>query len=247
MERKRKICIAAVIAAVLLMNAAAVADWDHGDPYKMHWPQEPKPGGLDVEFAASALADDWMCIESGDVGDIHLWVSWMQNQVQPIPFINVGIYSDNPDPDGAGPLFSTPAVPLWQRTFYQGEFVVRDMPPDLQGWFDPSTGELGLQDHTLWQQINITKIADPFFQEETTVYWLVVDFGTLPFIGWKESGSNHFNDDSVWLDKATGTWMELRSPECHYSLDLAFVITPEPATLLLLALGGAVMLHNKRK
>ena len=62
-----------------------------------------------------------------------------------------------------------------------------------------------------------------------------MDFGQLPAIGWKQSGSAHFNDDAVWYSKSSGRWMELRDPQTRESIDLAFVITggqpaptPEP-------------------
>jgi len=45
-------------------------------------------------------------------------------------------------------------------------------------------------------------------------------------------------DDAVWYGLDTERWIELRDPITGESLDMAFVITPEPATLALLALGG---------
>ena len=67
-------------------------------------------------------------------------------------------------------------------------------------------------------------------------------FKTPP--GLEDQAPGAWNDDAVWSDSG-GTvdpWSELRdpdfnSPEYGHSLDMAFVITPEPATLLVLALG----------
>jgi hypothetical protein len=53
--------------------------------------------------------------------------------------------------------------------------------------------------------------------------------------GWKTS-LDHWNDDAVWSVPGT-IWQELRDPATGESLDLAFVITPEPATLSALLLG----------
>jgi len=251
----RHLCIDMLIALLLgcvmaLGQSMALADWDPGDGYKMHYPQLPKPGGLDVEFASSTLADDWQCTESGPVTDIHFWISWMQNLVLPIEMVNVGIFSDIPADPQEPTIFSMPGQPLWTRTFEPDQFTVRPMEPDLQGWYDPSSGSWGLEDHIEWQQINIQPIDDPFFQEAGTIYWLAIDFGTLPFVGWKES-LDHFNDDAVWWDQADEVWRELRHPDpaLNYSLDLAFVITtPEPGILpMFLSLLGCLSLMRRRR
>lgn len=254
MNNTRNSLVKAVItAAVLLAGSAALADWEIGDPYKMHYPQLPKTGGLDVAFASSILADDWLCIETGAVSDIHFWISWLDNQVQSIPYVNVQIYSDQPATGSSSTQFSTrngsshsrPDELLWSRQYVQGQFTVADMLGDPQGWFDPS-GQTGEEcDHVRWQQINITGITDPFQQQADTIYWLAIDFGDLPCVGWKES-NDHFNDDAVWWDSSTCEWIELRNPCDGYSIDLAYVITPEPATLVLLAMGGLIARNRRR-
>ena len=62
-----------------------------------------------------------------------------------------------------------------------------------------------------------------------------------------------WNDDAAYLvvsDPGLG-WRELRYPLGHEyeleTLDLAFVITPEPATLGVLLLGGLALLVSGRK
>lgn len=211
-------------------QAPCSCQWHEGDDHKMHWPQMPKSGGLDIGFSSSMLADDWRCSRTGPVDDLHFWVSWSQNKTVQIPGFWVTVYSDVPDPDGKGPLHSEPGRPLWARFFSPGDFVVRDMPSDVQGWFDPATGQWKRDDHTSWQQIDICHIPDPFIQQEGTVYWLAVDFEQLPAIGWKQSGSVHFNDDAVWYSKSSGQWMELLDPQTRASIDLAFVITGSQPT-----------------
>jgi hypothetical protein len=69
--------------------------------------------------------------------------------------------------------------------------------------------------------------VDPFIQTEDGIYWLAVDMGTQPLIGWKESGSSQFNDDGVYWDLSQG-WKELRDPFYGSSVDLAFVVNCEP-------------------
>jgi hypothetical protein len=228
-----------VIVTTLCLASVVCGDWNVGDPYKMHYPQLPKSGGWDVEFGASQLGDDWKCTESGAVSDVHLWVSWMQNIVQPIGMMTVSIYSDVPAVPGTNDYFSHPGQLLWMRDFSSSQIIVKDMQSDLQGWYDPSTREYGRNDHTMWQQINITNIDKPFYQTEGTIYWLVVDFGQLPYVGWKES-YNHFNDDAVWRSP-TGAWQELIDPTTGTSIDLSFIITPEPTTIVILAIGGLLI------
>ncbi|MEW5993783.1 MAG: hypothetical protein AB1744_05225 [Candidatus Zixiibacteriota bacterium] len=222
---KRKAAIMLIVIAFVVSGAVtpAEADWWPGDDHKMHFPQTPKPGGWDVEFAMSSLGDDWMCSETGPVWDIHFWISWMGDNVQPIEAIKITIWSNNPE----GPYgYSEPLEPLWGRTFVAGEFTIVEWEPDLQGWYDPSSGEWGLEDHVRRFQINIEHISDPFIQEEGTIYWLVIDFGALPFVGWKET-DQHWNDDAVFWRQDMQMWQELRDPIEQTSIDLAFVITDD--------------------
>ena len=100
----------------------------------------------------------------------------------------------------------------------------------------------------------------PPVQEVGKIYWLDVmalPLDTEPDImfGWKTS-RDHWNDDAVYgdVDLAGGVppdWFELRYPFGHpfefESIDLAFVITPEPATISLLCIGGLALLRRRRR
>jgi hypothetical protein len=220
----KKILIGIIIILLSISSTNIVADWDIGDGHKMHHPQTPKMGGWDVEFSASELADDWNCSHTGPVEEIHFWISWMENMVQTISNFRVNIYSDLPADDPSNPYgYSVPYELLWYRDFESGDFVIRSMPLDDQGWFNPSTGDYNPNDHQIWHQINIPNITSPFTQIKGEIYWLGVDFGMLPFIGWKETQDN-WNDAGVWLDKATSEWRELSDPIHTTRIDLAFVI-----------------------
>ena len=88
--------------------------------------------------------------------------------------------------------------------------------------------------------------------------WKTADLNSYP----PEALGEHFMDDAVWTDVNTmGTdghvvpgvvageapiWNELFNPFTNQSLDLAFVITPESATMGLLLLGGLALLRRRR-
>ena len=73
-------------------------------------------------------------------------------------------------------------------------------------------------------------------------------------VGWKTADvdrypapytGEHFMDDAVFALSGTGdNWRELYDPLTGKSLDLAFVITPEPSTILLLVSG--ILLLRRR-
>jgi len=98
---------------------------------------------------------------------------------------------------------------------------------------------------------NLVDFPHPFEQVKDTIYWLdisvdLVGEAELGQLGWKTS-QDHFNDDAVYWDMINQDWAELRDPISDESLDMAFVITPEPTTLALLALGGLAVLRKRRK
>lgn len=241
-----------------LLCPAALADWDLTDPHKMHYPQLPDPNGWDVKANYSkVLADDWTCSASGPVEDFHIWGSWYNDEVGIIRWIEVSIFSDIPDPDGTGPLYSMPGDLLWNRVFYSIEdiqnrtpvFTLRPWGTGNQGWYDPNLGLYLPNNHVNTHQINFEDFVDPFIQVEGTTYWLAVtvesNYGEW---GWKTSMSPHWKDDAVWCDYVPDghtPWQELRDP-AGVSLDLAFVITPEPITLALFVLGALALPRRRR-
>jgi len=244
---------------VLFASCTALADWDVGDPYKMHFPQLPDPGGWDVGFSTwvPQLADDWLCTESGEVDDVHIWYSWEDDLVGTIETVQLGIWSNYPDPDGDGPLFSMPNQQVWGLDVSPGDFATRDWGSGKQGWYNPISGDYKINDHIGIYQLNVVDITEPFYQEEGEIYWLSVCFYMSEDpgqAGWKTANvdnypepwtGNHFMDDAVYWEP-DGSWHELIDPITCESLDMAFVITPEPATVVLLGLGSLVLIYKRR-
>ena len=245
-----------ILTVVLAFAATAVADWDPGDGHKMHFPQLPDRQGWDVNFTnafpdARVLADDWRCSQSGPVEDIHFWLSSRGDQLPPDTFINnihVSIHGD--DRSGA---FSKPGELLWEADFPAGSFRVRNWGTGDQGFYYPENNEVIANDHHNIWQANITDIANPFIQKRDKIYWLDLSVTPLVIIpdyefGWKTS-MDHYEDNAVWLDTsgAAPGWRPLTDPLNGGPLDMAFVITPEPATVSLLCIGGLAILGRRRR
>jgi hypothetical protein len=250
------IAVAALAIAGLVTPASA--DWDPGDSYKMHFPQLPDPFGWDVAVVTpappppAAVADDWLCTETGPVSDIHIWFS-MQGDAPPNPgLMAFTIWDDIPAQPGVP--YSRPGQLLWNEIFSPADYTIRLYGSGDQGWLDPNNGIVAPADHfNIWQlNLEITDPLVPVFQQQAgNIYWLGVNFEPVwgP-VGWKTS-LNHFNDDAVWWDFAGGQWQELRDPVLGHSLDMAFVITtiPEPSTVILMGLGvvGLLVINRRKK
>lgn len=192
----------------------------------------------------------------GGLGEIRVDPSFVN--------IRLAIHADIPaDQSGLG--YSIPGEMLWEDYFYPdaGNLTAREYDEALQGWYNPNSGEWLADDHDdIWQYNCYLGPNKPFEQLGTSNdpvnYWLVVDVVTAsidgePEFGWKTS-LDHWNDDAVWADSplhdASGDqWQELYHPSSAFnmSLDMAFVITPEPMTLLVLCLGalGLVIRHRR--
>ena len=217
---RKKIIGILVCTLLIAVTGTTFADWEEGEPYKMHYPQLPDPNGYDVDWGDWELADDWDCTETGTVDDIHFWISWFENFPMDIPLIEVSIWSNEPH----GPNnYSIPKDPLWNGTFIEGQFIVAGPWTGYQYWYMP-WGELILIPHYSYYQINIKNITDLFKQIENETYWLVIKMPLNDeyIVGWKTTYEDlHFRDYAVWLEPS-GTWSMIDG------IDFAFVITGEP-------------------
>jgi hypothetical protein len=220
---------------VVVATIASVvrADWNPGDPHKMHYPQLPDLGttGLDVlagptmhagAFRETFLADDFRCTSTGPVTDVHIWGSFNQDIVlgtQP-PRVSLAIYADVPA--GPGVPFSHPGQLLWDS--YRTPQTRIYAAPVQEGFFDPAlgSGQIIGSDTQVWQYNFNIPAANAFVQSAGTIYWLGVhysldlnqdgnsngaDFTILtnqaPGGFGWKTSLDHFNDDAVWTSVNT--------------------------------------------
>ena len=290
MKASRTLAVAGVGLLVLAIGPTVRADWNTGDPHKMHYPQLPDltHTGMDVDNMWGVLADDFRCSWTGPITDIHIWASW-ESDLAPwskdgthrdpgnVKF-DLSIHQDLPVGHPDNPFnYSIPADPAeWTMTMYPEDqasgayFTWREYQKDLQEWwYDPATQIWYTPGDTIVYQYNFhIPEAAAFPQEEDTIYWLDVrawpwDWTVDPYdptgtFGWKTARpEDHWNDDAVFLQDGVPFWVSLHYPggdPTHQdhplypeTLDLAFVITPEPGTLIMLALGGLTLIRRKRR
>jgi len=191
---------------------------------------------------------------------------------QGIANIHVEIRADLPADDPNNPQdYSMPVggldapylEPLWKYDTSTNFTIAEVRPPSSQGWMKPGYYFHGYtpNDHQRYFQYNIVipDDVDAFEQQEGTIYWLVVQVETeSPDIhfGWKTADlsaypdryqGSHYQDDAVaWDGIYKDMWIELTDQD-GASMDLAFVITPEPASLAVVVLGGVVLVVRRRR
>jgi hypothetical protein len=260
------VMILAGVAAFVLLTTPLPADWNPGDPYKYLQSPDPTGWDVEIYGSNNTVADDWQCNGTGPVSDIHFWTSWAKDNIDgethpwgnvpgPMDLVWVGIAADVPA--GTDKPYSHPGQLLWSRFFSwdQCEFTIRPYGVGDQG-FTNKTSSNGYvpHDHQLYQQVNIANIDNPFIQQEGQIYWLEIfgswdgiEYGTNEAMGWKTS-QDHALDAAAFYVNGSG-WYPLDPqywpqpnpstpfPAPPYRFDMAFVITPEPSTVILFGIG----------
>lgn len=253
---------------VLVLVARVQGDWNGpnypvpgpADPAKFYQLPDESLNGLDVKATfPKILADDWKCTSQDYVTDIHIWGSWLNNNVYPGVRFKLSIHADVPDPDGPGPGYSHPGLLLWSQIFGPGQYdsrLYKTVPGER--FYDPNSNTILGTDTQIWQY-NFKKIIDPFRQLGTpslpVIYWLDVQAeAPNPFLfGWKSTDpavlpvpTGDYMDDAVYGDTlvfggepypqfpdANGLpWKDMHYPDGPHvgqSINLAFVITTNTA------------------
>lgn len=182
--------------------------WNPGDTFKMHYPQLPDSNGWDVYATSSReMGDDFMCIETGAIKDIHFWGSWLNDDTAYIPSFTVSIWSDVPA--GITLPWSHPGAKLWEKDY--SLYVKTPMDLHNQGWFDPANNFFVHPNHRRWYQYDILIDSIDWFQQTAgVIYWLVVKANLDPIDslmgrrwGWKSS-LQQFNDDAAYRQPLIG-------------------------------------------
>lgn len=221
-----------ICAALTISSTAALADWDPGDPYKMHYPQLPNlQDGMDVLagpriipitpdpiYYEKFLADDFLCTSSGPITDIHIWGSYNQDRflggVDPSSALfSLVIYEDVPV--SATNPFSHPGKPLWST--YMKPTAARLYDIASERFFDPNVppppnGEpiIGF-DTQVWQYNFLIDPADAFRQEKGNIYWL----GVHASADLNGDGAVDVGDLPLYLENSPGLfgWKTSGSPQ----------------------------------
>lgn len=241
---KSKLFLVFIIAALLGVLFASPAEAG-----KIKWRQPPDktPQGMDIRCdrtdaaISRTVADDFKCISTGYITDVHIWGSWKGDIKGNITQIHLSLHKDIPA------TVDTPSMPgalLWEKDFYAGDFVETRVfvGNDYEWWWDPYSGEIIEDgDQVIWRYDMFINRDEAYKQEGTLtnplIYWLDVwvrtDDGEF---GWKTS-FKHWNDDAAYLD-TSGAWRELIYPDEHpyggESIDMAFAITtPRPPYIVI--------------
>jgi hypothetical protein len=274
---RTKWLLAVTAVGVLLVSGYPVrADWNSGQYAKWVQLPDLTPNGIDIDTDGCAyVADDFLCRQQGLVTDVHFWGSWLGDVKAPIISITLKFYSDDPVGPGGDPnntfskpdgLLKTVTVGPQGHVGFDGYFkessTFTEVKPGEWFWKPGQGSPQQNGDTQVWQYNIYIDPAKAFEQEGTAaapkIYWLEVEMnlgGTADF-GWKtrDIQDGHSYDDAVYRS-LSADWTPLEYPQGHpygngaapVSIDMAFVITPEPATLALLIAGGGLMALRRRR
>jgi len=237
----------AVLAFAFLTLAGANALGQETVKY-VQWPMVT--GGSDIwDDGPYVLGDDFVCTNTGPITDIHLWGSWLTNQVDSNSLIfTLAIYSNVPPmPPSTN---SHPGQLLWQEQFAPGQYVESLYATGGEAFLDPGAPGSGPAtyrgpDSEAWYYSFYP--TNVFVQQGTPAapqtYWLMAyaQDTNMPsnLFGWKttSSVSNDISVHAMWSGSMTTNytnsspsptgWGVTEDPY-FVGVDLAFKITTGP-------------------
>src|ERR1041384_3582599 len=207
-------------------------------PPPTKWIQYPDlTNGMNVlATAPKILADDFLCTTNGPITDVHIYGSWLSDQVGVITNFHISFHQDIPA--GVDKPYSHPGQELWSTNFANGQFTQSFYTNSNESFFNPNINQIIGADSFVLRYDFLIDAAKAFVQTNGNIYWLDVQVYTLNgTFGWK-STATHCYDDGAWGDTPNPAWGELRYPPGHplqaQSFDLAFELTttasPPPPT-----------------
>jgi hypothetical protein len=240
-----------LISVIVLLSCIdyTMADWDPGDPALYYQtPAQSDAWSVIADWGASSdtyrVADDWTAAQTSAITGISFWGGWKYDFIGQTTEIYVRIF----DNDTSTPGFPKPGQCVWSCLFNTDDFTHHHYSLD-QSWFEPQSDSWLANDHDHIYQYNIPVISSPFTQQAGLSYWLMITSNVQGGdFGWNTAQSVT-GSSAVYWNNNISDWSPLMTPsgcqDPQASLDLAFVLVPEPATLLLLSLGGLLLRIKK--
>ena len=218
-SNKRRWCrglLTAVFAAILLRAVPGLAQTlpcPDTNQTKFILPPQTQQGFDVYDGKGVVLANNFFCNSMGPISDIHIWGSWLNDQIGTITNFWLGIYDDVPAVTNAASGQVMPSHPgtnlLWNQFFGPGQFSQNLYTNGSEYFFDARNNTVILGGDTMvWYYCFYP--TNPFVQQGTpafpTNYWLAAHAGVVNptnFIyGWKTS-TLLYNDTAAWVP-ATG-------------------------------------------
>jgi hypothetical protein len=185
------------------------------------------------------LADDFVCTQTGPVSDIHIWTSWLNDNVDRSAAFWLGIWSDVPATNN---IPSHPGTLVWWQMFLAGQYqsgLASTIQMGVERFCDPSQPaglkQLGV-DRQIWKYDFYPQT--PFVQQGSPnnpkIYWLsVIEMGDpAKRFGWKTTRDHHMDYAVYAPAQIIGTnfppplanWSVIADPEGR-KRELAFSLT----------------------
>ena len=211
------------------------------------WLQRPDltPSGVDVLATASlgskTVADDFLCTSNGYITGVHVWGSWLGDNVDPNTTFELKFWTDVP---AAGGKPSRPGWQIWRGLFPPGSYTnsLESFVFPNESFYDPSQSNvIGFDTQVFRYDFPIPQCLQffdstntsirGFYQRSGTIYWLsATAYTTGGLFGWKTCiPGDRFNDDASWSPTLIGPhWSDLHYPPGHsyypQSMDMAFAL-----------------------